>query len=232
VVEDFPAILGMPVEFTEVERLTMHLRPVADAAARSANLIENSVKYGGPRRRIPPLGCEKRSRSWCATMGRASRPDRIAEVFEGVSRRIEGSRNKETGGIGLGLALARAIVARGARRYPTGEPPRRRPWAATITPARADHPFTRSIDTAASTSNNRTARPSSRTGSVGKKVRMIAPITVATNNCGSTMKKIEDAHIDAELVAAAARPARMTYGIVRIDAQVRPIPIIGSSSVC
>ena len=33
----------------------------------------------------------------------------IGEVFEAFTR-LEGSRNKETGGIGLGLALARAIV--------------------------------------------------------------------------------------------------------------------------
>ncbi len=106
VVEDFRD-LGMPVEFTEVERLTMHLRPSLMRRA-IRNLIENSVKYGG--------GAEVFLRSDAKSVeivvcdnGPGIPPDRIAEVFEAFTR-IEGSRNKGTGGIGLGLALARAIV--------------------------------------------------------------------------------------------------------------------------
>ncbi len=106
VVEDFRD-LGMPVEFTEVERLTMHLRPSLMRRA-IRNLIENAVKYGG--------GADVFLRSDAKTVeiavcdnGPGVPPDRIPEVFEAFTR-IEGSRNKETGGIGLGLALARAIV--------------------------------------------------------------------------------------------------------------------------
>lgn len=106
VVEDFRD-LGMPVEFTEAERLTMHLRPSLMRRA-IRNLIENAVKYGG--------GADVFLRSDAKTVeivvcdnGPGIPPDRIAEVFEAFTR-IEGSRNKETGGIGLGLALARAIV--------------------------------------------------------------------------------------------------------------------------
>ena len=36
--------------------------------------------------------------------------DRLSDVFDPFTR-LESSRNRETGGIGLGLALARAIVA-------------------------------------------------------------------------------------------------------------------------
>ncbi len=106
VVADFHD-LGAPVEFTEVERLTMHMRPSLMRRA-IRNLIENAVKYGG--------GAEVSLRSDARVVdivvcdnGPGIPPERIAEVFEAFTR-IEGSRNKETGGIGLGLALARAIV--------------------------------------------------------------------------------------------------------------------------
>jgi len=106
VVADFRD-LGKPVEFAETERLTMYLRPsLMRRAVR--NLIENAVKYGG--------GAEVSLRSDARTVeiivcdnGPGVPPERIAEVFEAFTR-LEGSRNKETGGIGLGLALARAIV--------------------------------------------------------------------------------------------------------------------------
>ncbi|MGN6818149.1 MAG: sensor histidine kinase [Sphingomonas sp.] len=105
-VEDVRA-LGKPVEFPAVERRTRQLRPSLMRRA-IRNLIENAVKYGG--------GAEVLLRSDAKTVeivvcddGPGIPPDRIAEVFEAFTR-LEGSRNKETGGIGLGLALARAIV--------------------------------------------------------------------------------------------------------------------------
>jgi signal transduction histidine kinase len=106
VVEDFRD-LGKPVTFEETDRLRMHLRPsLIRRAVR--NLIENAVKYGG--------SAEVLLRTTPATVdiivrdnGPGIPVDRIAEVFEAFTR-LEGSRNKETGGIGLGLALARAIV--------------------------------------------------------------------------------------------------------------------------
>jgi signal transduction histidine kinase len=106
VVEDFRD-LGMPVEFTEVERLTMHLRPSLMRRA-IRNLIENAVKYGG-RADVFLRSDAKTVEIVVCDNGPGVPPDRIAEVFEAFTR-IEGSRNKETGGIGLGLALARAIV--------------------------------------------------------------------------------------------------------------------------
>ena len=106
VVADFRD-LGAPIEFAEAERLTMRLRPSLMRRA-IRNLIENAVKYGG--------GATVHLRSDARTVeiavcdtGPGIPPERIAEVFEAFTR-IEGSRNKETGGIGLGLALARAIV--------------------------------------------------------------------------------------------------------------------------
>ncbi|WP_404338820.1 sensor histidine kinase [Sphingomonas sp. MMS12-HWE2-04] len=106
VVEDFRD-LGNDVTFEEAPRLKMHLRPsLMRRAVR--NLLENAVKYGG--------GAEVALRSTpgqvaieVADRGPGIPPEKIAAVFDPFTR-LETSRNRETGGIGLGLALARAIV--------------------------------------------------------------------------------------------------------------------------
>ena len=106
VVEDFRD-LGNEVSFEETNRLTMKLRPsLMRRAVR--NLIENAVKYAdGAEVRIEPAASEVRI--VVADRGPGIPEDRLAEVFDPFTR-LEGSRNRETGGIGLGLALARAIV--------------------------------------------------------------------------------------------------------------------------
>jgi signal transduction histidine kinase len=106
VVEDFRD-LGEDVTFVDTQRITARLRP---ALIRRAvrNLVENAVKYGGGAQvRIDP-----RPGAVAITVadhGPGIPEDRLAEVFEPFTR-LETSRNRETGGIGLGLALARAIV--------------------------------------------------------------------------------------------------------------------------
>jgi len=106
VVEDFRD-LGADVTAEESPRLRMTLRPTLMRRA-VRNLIENAVKYGvsvevtlvqGP-------GCV---RIGIADRGPGIPPDQFEEVFDPFTR-LETSRNKDTGGIGLGLALARAIV--------------------------------------------------------------------------------------------------------------------------
>lgn len=107
VVEDFRD-LGAPVVFTEAARLPLRLR---SALMRRAvrNLIENAVKYGGGAVvSVEPSAGEVRV--LVADDGPGIPPDRLAEVFDPFTR-LETSRNRDTGGIGLGLALARAIVA-------------------------------------------------------------------------------------------------------------------------
>ncbi|MDP1026561.1 ATP-binding protein [Sphingomonas sp. KR1UV-12] len=106
VVEDFRD-LDAPVTFVEAERLRMRLRP---ALIRRAvrNLIENAVKYG----EVAEVHIATAPASVAITVadrGPGIPPDRLAEVFDPFTR-LETSRNRETGGIGLGLALARAIV--------------------------------------------------------------------------------------------------------------------------
>jgi len=106
VVEDFRD-LGEPVTFEESDRLRMHLRPsLIRRAVR--NLIENAVKYGGGADVLLRTTADTAGIIVCDN-GPGIPENRIAEVFEAFTR-LENSRNKETGGIGLGLALARAIV--------------------------------------------------------------------------------------------------------------------------
>ena len=106
VVEDFRD-LGDDVTFAETERLPMRLRP---ALMRRAvrNLIENAVKYGS----CAVVRIEAQARQVAivvADQGPGIPPDRLAAVFAPFTR-LEGSRNRDTGGIGLGLALAQGIV--------------------------------------------------------------------------------------------------------------------------
>ncbi|WP_374942392.1 ATP-binding protein [Sphingomonas sp.] len=106
VVEDFRD-LGADVVFVEAPRLPLRLRPsLIRRAVR--NLIENAIKYGGGAE--VSLVAEARTVSICvADTGPGIPEDRLGDVFQAFTR-LETSRNRSTGGIGLGLALARAIV--------------------------------------------------------------------------------------------------------------------------
>ncbi|MCW3836758.1 sensor histidine kinase [Sphingomonas canadensis] len=106
VVEDFRD-LDQPVQFEEAPRLTMRLRPsLMRRAVR--NLIENAVKYGGAAEvRLVPG--EQQIAIEVADRGPGIPEAQREAVFDAFTR-LEGSRNRDTGGIGLGLALARAIV--------------------------------------------------------------------------------------------------------------------------
>jgi signal transduction histidine kinase len=106
VVEDFRD-LGAPVAFAEAERLRMRLRPTLMRRA-VRNLIENAVKYGGGAAVSVQDGPD-RVAIVVSDDGPGIPADRLGDVFDPFTR-LETSRNRETGGIGLGLALARAIV--------------------------------------------------------------------------------------------------------------------------
>lgn len=106
VVEDFRD-LGERVTFDEAERLRMRLRPsLIRRAVR--NLIENAVKYAGAAE--VSLATDARTAAIVvADRGPGIPAERLDQVFDPFVR-LESSRNRHTGGIGLGLALARAIV--------------------------------------------------------------------------------------------------------------------------
>src|SRR5262249_42856786 len=72
------------------------------------NLVENAVKYGG----FAELRLEGRASAYAVTIEDGG-PGIPEAEFEAVFRpfhRLEQSRSRETGGTGLGLAVARAVV--------------------------------------------------------------------------------------------------------------------------
>lgn len=106
VVDDFRE-LGHAVDYEDGQRLIVRLRP---ALMRRAvrNLIENAVKYGGGGK-VLLTSDAKRVQIEVADRGPGIPPDQLAAVFDPFTR-LDPSRNRTTGGVGLGLTLARAIV--------------------------------------------------------------------------------------------------------------------------
>lgn len=107
VVEDFIE-LGAPVEMADSPRTVAHVRPQQIRRALR-NLIENAIVYG-ERATVSVVREQGLIRLIVADQGPGIAPDRVAEMMEPFTR-LEGSRNRETGGAGLGLALVRAIAA-------------------------------------------------------------------------------------------------------------------------
>lgn len=100
---------GAKAEFINGARVTYRCQPVAMRRALS-NLIHNAVKYGKEATVTLAAGAGE------VTVTVADRGPGIAEelrekVFAPFYR-VEGSRNRATGGTGLGLAVARTIVRR------------------------------------------------------------------------------------------------------------------------
>lgn len=85
------------------------------------NLIDNALKYG-QRARVSLSEEGGQAVIIVADDGPGIAPERIAEMMEPFTR-AEGSRSRETGGAGLGLALAKTIVAQqgGELRLSNGE---------------------------------------------------------------------------------------------------------------
>lgn len=106
VVEDFREI-GHEVVFEESPRIRMRLRPGLMRRALR-NLIENALKYAGAVEVSVEAGAQSVAILVC-DRGPGIPAERLGDVFDAFTR-LETSRNKETGGIGLGLALARTIV--------------------------------------------------------------------------------------------------------------------------
>ena len=107
VVEDFIE-LGSPAEMADSERAVASVRPQQIRRALRY-LIENAIVYG-ERAHVSVVRVDGAIRLVVADDGPGIAEDRMEEMMEPFTR-LEGSRNRETGGAGLGLALVRAIMA-------------------------------------------------------------------------------------------------------------------------
>ena len=119
VVEEFRT-LGQDVEMEPGERLVAAVQPnLLRRALR--NLIENGVKYGGGAQ-VAVREAEDGVAIEVADRGPGIKESELGMVQEAFVR-LEGSRNRETGGSGLGLALARsAALAHGGSLELTNRP--------------------------------------------------------------------------------------------------------------
>lgn len=98
---------GQPVEFQAEGRLTYECRRIALRRAFN-NLIENAVKYGDRAR----ISLEVREHLVVIRIdddGPGIPEHWLEDAFKPFHR-LEGSRNRDTGGTGLGLTVARTIV--------------------------------------------------------------------------------------------------------------------------
>jgi signal transduction histidine kinase len=106
VVDDM-ADTGLPVAMESAQPLICECQPAALKRAIT-NLIDNAVKYGKRAR------CAIRSTSQGIEItieddGPGIPEQELFRVFQPFYR-VEGSRNRETGGIGLGLAIALSVI--------------------------------------------------------------------------------------------------------------------------
>lgn len=101
------AEMGMDVSFEGGKKIPYTCRPISLKRA-IRNLIENAVSYGGSARvRLQPSDGEFRILIQDDGPGI---PEQDRELVFQPFVRLEESRSKQTGGIGLGMAIARSIV--------------------------------------------------------------------------------------------------------------------------
>jgi len=106
VVDDM-AETGLPVAMKATQPILCECQPAALKRALS-NLLDNAVKYGKQARAT--IGSTPQAVEITIDDDGPGIPeDELARVFQPFYR-VEGSRNRETGGIGLGLAIAMSIV--------------------------------------------------------------------------------------------------------------------------
>lgn len=96
------------VSYAGPEHLTVQGRPVALKRAL-ANLIGNALAYGGRARVVLEPPQEGLVAVRVEDTGPGIPPDQLERVFEPFHR-LEASRNRETGGTGLGLPIVRNIL--------------------------------------------------------------------------------------------------------------------------
>ncbi len=98
-------------------------QPVAIKRA-FANLIDNAIKYGGCAR-VTLSNSGGRVAVSIADDGPGIAPDKAELAFQPF-RRLDASRNRDTGGVGLGLTIARDIIQSHGGEIALGAPPQGR----------------------------------------------------------------------------------------------------------
>ncbi len=142
VVEDLRE-LGRPVELVASEPIVARLRPAAVTRALR-NLVENAVRYG-ERARVALSREADEAVVRVDDDGPGIPADKLEEVFEPFVR-LESSRSTETGGVGLGLAIARGIARAHGGEVELANRPEgglRARLRLPLAPARASRPTTR-----------------------------------------------------------------------------------------
>lgn len=100
---------GHKVSFVGPERLAVQGRPVALKRA-IGNLLDNAVRYGG-NAEVELKAATDRAVLTISDNGPGLPDGELEKVFQPFYR-VETSRNRDTGGSGLGLALARDVFRR------------------------------------------------------------------------------------------------------------------------
>jgi signal transduction histidine kinase len=106
-VVDDAAELGRKVSYEGPDRVSYLGRPMALRRVFD-NLLDNAVKYGEEAEISLSTTSETITIAIC-DKGPGIPPEQVEQVFEPFQR-IETSRNRETGGVGLGLAVVRSII--------------------------------------------------------------------------------------------------------------------------
>ena len=101
------ADMGQQVQFREGKQWPYSCRPVSLKRALR-NLIENAIRYG-QRARVAIQATKTELHITINDDGSGIPVTDLERVFEPFVR-LESSRNRETGGIGLGMSIARSIV--------------------------------------------------------------------------------------------------------------------------
>lgn len=104
---DNMADTGLPVELESNGAVIVECQPGALKRALT-NLLDNAVKYG-KRAHVALQTSEHRAQITIDDEGPGIPEEDLARVFQPFYR-VEASRSRETGGIGLGLAIALSIV--------------------------------------------------------------------------------------------------------------------------
>jgi len=106
-VADDEGTLGHEVQVNSSGKLPYRCRPISLRRA-VLNLTENAIRYG-ERARVTLMSDASTVRILVDDDGPGIPQDKLEEVFEPFTR-LETSRNMETGGVGLGLAVARSCA--------------------------------------------------------------------------------------------------------------------------